>query len=95
MTVASSDRTVADEQHRLHKPGVAGSSPAAATCNDSVQICHTPAHIYHGWRERISASQLKALALSPVEYYHRHIEGAIPPKTSAAMEFGTLLHLWG
>jgi len=94
MTVASGDRIVSQERSRLHKPGVQGSSPCAASTDDSVQICHTPAHIYHGW-EGVSASQLKSLALSPVEYYHRHIEGAISPKSSAAMEFGTLLHLWG
>jgi hypothetical protein len=44
--------------------------------------------------DRINASQLKALASSPVEYYHRFVEGATPPSESAAMAFGTLLHLW-
>ena len=78
------------EEHRLHKPGVAGSSPAAAT---SVQICHTPAKVYHGWPET-SCSQLKALRESPLGFYWRHVRRIAPPKSSEALAYGSLLHLW-
>lgn len=61
--------------------------------SDSVSICHTPAQEYHSW-EGVSASQLKSLALSPTEFYARHVVGEAPHYSSAAMEFGTLLHLW-
>ena len=56
-------------------------------------LCHTPAHIYHGWPET-SASQLKALATSPVEYYERFVAKTAPPKTGDSLSYGTLLHLW-
>lgn len=42
----------------------------------------------------MNASQLKALDLSPVEYYSRYVAGEMPPAESAAMAYGTLLHLW-
>lgn len=89
MPVTNSDRA-SDEDHRLHKPGVAGSSPAAAS---PVQICHTDAAQYHLWPE-VSASQIKELHRSPVAFYDRCIAKSAPPKTGAALEYGTLLHLW-
>lgn len=80
--------------NRLHKPGVAGSSPAAAIrINDSVTIDHDPAEIYHR-RPGVSASQLKELAYSPLAFYLRYEVGEAPPKSSGSLEYGTLLHLW-
>ena len=80
--------------NRLHKPGVAGSSPAAASELSDCVIDHSPNEEYHA-RPGVSASQLKELALSPVAFYHRYIVGEAPPKSSDALSFGTLLHLWG
>lgn len=87
--------------HRLHKPAVAGSSPAAAiddadhesAPSEGVSVCHTDAAVYHGWPEP-SASHLKCLAEGPVQYYERFLSGASFPE-SPAMAYGTLLHLWG
>lgn len=76
--------------HRLHKPGVAGSSPAAAT---SVNISHEPAEEYHLWPET-SCSQLKELRSSPLAFYFRHMARTSPPKSGDALAFGSLLHLW-
>lgn len=79
---------------RLHKPGVAGSSPAAAS-DDSVRpaIDHAPAQEYH-LRKRISASQLKEYDSSPLAFYLRYEVGSAPAKESAALSYGTLLHAW-
>lgn len=79
--------------HRLHKPGAAGSSPAAASSFNAV-IDHCPAEEYHR-RKAVSCSQLKELAHSPVGFYARNILGIAPPKSSEALSYGTLLHLWG
>jgi hypothetical protein len=79
-----------NEQHRLHKPGVAGSSPAAAT---SVSICHTPADQYHLWPEP-SCSQLKELRNSPRAFYWRYVAREAPPRQSDSLSYGTLLHTW-
>lgn len=89
---------------RLHKPVVVGSSPTAASeeknesvdpsqYGDGVHVCHTEASVYHGWPEP-SASHLKALASSPIEYYERFVEKTSLFEESAAMAYGTLLHLW-
>ena len=75
---------------RLHKPGVAGSSPAAAT---SVIISHEPAEEYHLWRET-SCSQLKELRRSSLAFYLRHVLREAPPKSGDALSYGSLLHLW-
>jgi len=73
----------------LHKPGVAGSSPAAAT------TCHAPAEEYHGWGET-SCSDLKLLAKSPLEYYWRKVARVQQKQeNTAALDYGTLLHTWG
>lgn len=74
---------------RLHKPGVVGSSPTAA----SFSLCHTPAEEYHGWQE-VSCSQLKSLRESPLEFYHRHEAKSAPARNSEALAYGTLLHTW-
>lgn len=89
---------------RLHKPGVGGSNPPAATSQgdesassqvgDGTSVCHTDAATYHKWPEP-SASHLKALASSPIEYYDRFIAPSTGFEESAAMLYGTLLHLWG
>jgi hypothetical protein len=79
------------EEHRLHKPGVAGSSPAAAT--SSATISHCPAEEYHSWPQ-VSCSQLKELAGSPLGFYLRYVARTAPPKTSDALSFGSLLHQW-
>jgi hypothetical protein len=42
----------------------------------------------------VSASQLKELAKSPVAFYDRVIARTAPPISGAALEYGTLLHLW-
>lgn len=78
---------------RLHKPGVVGSSPTAAT-SDSVVIDHAPAEEYHG-RPEISCSQLKELDSSPLSFYLRHERKVAPPKSGDALAYGSLLHLWG
>ena len=78
--------TATEQRDRLHKPGVAGSSPAAA-------ITHCPAEEYHSWPQ-ISCSQLKDLASSPLGFYLRHVAKTAPPKTSDALSYGTLLHAW-
>jgi len=81
-------------EHRLHKPGVAGSSPAAAILSPSrAVISHCPAEEYHSWPQ-VSASQLKDLASSPLGFYLRHVARTAPPKTSDALSYGTLLHQW-
>ena len=79
--------------NRLHKPGVAGSSPAAASEVSDCVIDHCPNEEYHA-RQEVSCSQLKELAQSPVAFYLRYIRGVAPPKSSEALSFGTLLHLW-
>lgn len=56
-------------------------------------LCHTPAHIYHGWPET-SASQLKALHASPIEYYERFVAKTAPQKSGDSLSYGTLLHSW-
>jgi hypothetical protein len=78
---------------RLHKPGVAGSSPAAASAISDCVIDHCPSEEYHA-RPEVSCSQLKELAHSPVAFYLRYVAGIAPPKSSDALSFGSLLHLW-
>jgi hypothetical protein len=79
------------EEHRLHKPVVAGSNPAAATLNAT--ITHCPAEEYHSWPQT-SCSQLKELANGPLGFYLRHVAKTAPPKKSDALSYGTLLHQW-
>jgi hypothetical protein len=76
--------------NRLHKPGVAGSSPAAA-------ISYEPAEVYFdgpSWAARTNCSSLKELDASAVGYYRRYVAKTAPPKTSAAFDLGKLLHTW-
>lgn len=80
-----------DEIHRLHKPGVTGSSPVAAS---EIEIDHEPAEVHHG-RPGVSTSQLKLLRESPAAFYDRFISKS--PQggySSDALAYGTLLHLW-
>ena len=63
---------------------VASSSLAARfKSTPSVQVCHTPAHLYHRFPEP-SCSQLKCLRESPQEFYWRYVRGGAPPKNSEA-----------
>jgi hypothetical protein len=92
-----------DGDHRLHKPGVAGSSPAAATTHSVVQ-CAGGATIHHGvpeevyfgkeWASRISASDLKEFSTSPFAFYERKILGIAPKRQSKALNYGKRLHSW-
>lgn len=93
MTVAHGDRTdeKADPGFISRVSPVRVRSPLFAS--DSVNVCHTPAEEYHRWTG-VSCSQLKSLASSPLEFYARHIAGEAPPKRSASLDYGTLLHLW-
>lgn len=75
-----------DTGHRLHKPGVAGSSPAAA-------IVHEASEIYFA-RPDTSASNLKALDESPRAYYRTVVQKTAPAKESPAFRYGHLLHQW-
>ena len=76
---------------RLHKPGVGGSNPPAAT---NVEIDHEPAEVHHG-RLGVSKSQLKLLRESPAAFYDRFIARLSPDAHgSDALAYGTLLHLW-
>lgn len=85
-------RSEADNQ--LPKLDVAGSSPVARSF-DSVRpsIDNAPAEEYFR-RPGISASQLKDYGSSPLAFYLRHEVGSAPPKESAALSYGTLLHAW-
>lgn len=56
-------------------------------------ISFEPASEYHNWPE-VSASQLKEFAASPWGFYRRFIAKDAPPKTSAVLSYGTLLHSW-
>lgn len=76
--------------YRLHKPGVVGSSPTAAT---SARVSKEPSEEYHLWPET-SCSQLKELRSSSLAFYLRHVARTAPPKSGDALSFGTLLHLW-
>lgn len=91
---ATEDSLTAIIDHRLHKPGVASSSLAAASEVSDCVIDHSPNDEYHR-RRGVSASQLKELALSPVAFYTRYVVGEAPPKSSEALTYGSLLHLWG
>lgn len=67
--------------------------PLLLSTESSASVSHEPAEEYHGWPET-SASQLKELAASPLGYYRRFVAKDAPPKTSAALSYGTLLHSW-
>lgn len=90
----ATEKSLAAINHRLHKPGVPGSSPGAAIDSADCVIDHCSNEEYHA-RPEISASQLKELALSPVAFYRRYIAGIAPPKSSDALSYGSLLHSWG
>lgn len=97
MTPITPSQTGEEKQHRLHKPGVGGSNPPAATpyqfAEDSTRIDHCPAEEYH-LRPEPSCSDLKLLRESPVEYYWRKIARTAPPRKSDSLDYGTLLHSW-
>lgn len=80
------------EQHRLHKPGVVGSSPTAAI-SPGVEWNYADAKTYHGYR-RVNASRLKSLHSSALVYAEEYVHGTAPNKESDALRWGTLVHLW-
>lgn len=76
--------------NRLHKPGVAGSSPAAATLQFS-----EPIEAYHSDREWWSKSQLWALrSQGPLYFKKRFLAHSIPSPQSDSLARGTLVHEW-
>jgi len=90
-----------DAGSRLHKPGVAGSSPAAATsvvpCAGGATLHRgVPEEVYFGptWADRISASDLKEFSSSPLSFYERKICGTAPKRQSKALNYGKRLHSW-
>ena len=79
---------------RLHKPGVAGSSPAAAIGSASLSFSEALAD-YHADREWWSKSQLWTLYDQGPEFFHaRYLAGSLNHTPSAAMERGTRAHEW-
>jgi len=74
--------------YRLHKPGVAGSSPAAATLTSV--LFDEPNGQYHADRAHISTSSLKDFIRSPSNY---HASLGKPSADSEAMARGRLAHL--
>ena len=88
---------------RLHKPGVAGSSPAAAiglppgfpTPRDGVDIRFgEPNADYHSDQIPSKSSIADFDVGGPLLYESRHVLRTQPPPQSAALSFGTLLHQW-
>ena len=74
----------------LHKPGVAGSSPAAATLNFSESI-----DSYHSDQEWFSKSQLWALrSQGPLYFRGRYLTHSIQGPQSESLARGTLVHEW-
>ena len=78
--------------HRLHKPGVAGSSPAAATTltvDESITA-------YHSDAEWWSKSQLWDLLSQGAPYFHaRHIARSVQPYApDSSLKKGTYVHEW-
>jgi len=81
------------EVPRLHKPGVAGSSPAAAS---SVSLrFDEPIDQYHSDREWWSKSQLWDLYdQGPVYFAARYLTGTLNFTPSPSMERGSRVHEW-
>ncbi len=78
--------------HRLHKPGVAGSSPAAAT---TALRFDEPINAYHADKEWWSKSQLWDLwANGPLYFHGRYISGGISNPFGASLVKGTHVHEW-
>ena len=76
--------------HRLHKPGVAGSSPAAATLRFDESI-----EAYHSDREWWSKSQIWDLHnAGPLYFRGRHLDRTIKGYSSDSLVKGTLVHEW-
>ena len=80
------------EGHRLHKPGVAGSSPAAA----STVSFDEPIDAYHSDAEWWSKSMLwDYLSKGPAFFHARHIARTLKPYAGGgAFAKGTLVHQW-
>ena len=93
-------KTGSDGDHRLHKPGVGGSSPPAATSDRPAPVTRgravihrVPATEYFGWPQT-SASDLKDFNSSPLGYYERKVLGQGTRKQTPALKHGENLHLW-
>ena len=93
-------KTGHDGDHRLHKPGVEGSSPSAATSDRPAPVTRgravihrVPAAEYFEWPQT-SASDLKDFNSSPLGYYERKVLGQVPRKQTPALKHGENLHLW-
>lgn len=85
----------ARQDHRLHKPGVAGSSPAAATSGTTLLNFREPIEQYHADRAWWSKSQLWDLASCGAPFFKgRYLDGTIKSPFSDALNKGTLVHLW-
>lgn len=84
--------------HRLHKPGVAGSSPAAATSGTSGTALlrfDEPIGDYHSDKLWWSKSQIWDLHDSGPAYFKaRHLDRSIKGFSSDSLVKGTLVHQW-
>ena len=75
---------------RLHKPGVAGSSPAAAILSLTETI-----DTYHSDKEWLSKSMLWDFLEGPDLFHARHVARTLPPYAGGdAFKKGTLVHQW-
>ena len=77
--------------NRLHKPGVAGSSPAAATLTSV--LFDEPNEAYHADPEHLSTSQLKDFLESPALFHRKHVLRCEPSGDSESLARGRLAHL--
>lgn len=82
---------MARNEHRLHKPGVAGSSPAAATSSPD-----EPIEQYHADKAWLSKSQLWDLVSRGPAYFHRrHVAGLDNSSSdNPAFQKGRWVHEW-
>ncbi len=77
-------------EDRLHKPGVAGSSPAAATLDFSEKISD-----YHADRAWWSKSQLWDLhSRGPLWFHGRYLTGEYTGPWGSSLSKGTNVHSW-
>ena len=88
---ATFDGVVDSNGHRLHKPGVAGSSPAAASL-----FSDEPIGAYHADRNWFSKSQLWDLvSRGPQVFYAKHIAGTDNSRLDhPSLSRGTHVHEW-
>ena len=76
--------------HALALGGTAAEQPIAGAAGDSCMYKHLPADVYHADGDALSCSLMKPLLISPAHFQ----TGLVAcEKASAALEFGTLVHL--